>query len=189
MIAEKNKVVAVSYELRKANGGPEVVDMATAERPLTFLFGHGNLLPEFEANLSGLKAGEKFDFVLTSEKAYGPLISEAIVDLPLSIFEVDGVVNRDILFEGNIVPMMDSNGNRLNGVVKSIGTDNVKMDFNHPMAGEDLHFIGEVVEVREASAEELSHGHIHQAHAGGCSGSCSEGGCNDSGCGDGGCCS
>jgi FKBP-type peptidyl-prolyl cis-trans isomerase SlyD len=79
---------------------------------------------------------------------------------------------------------MDNMGNRFNGKVVGVENDNVKMDFNHPLAGEDLHFKGEVVGIRDASAEELAHGHIHQASSCGCGDGC---GCDSDGCNSGGC--
>ena len=78
---------------------------------------------------------------------------------------VHGKIDTNILFEGNMVPMMDREGRRLNGVVKEISADNVKMDFNHPLAGTDLFFKGEITEIRDATEEELSHGHIHSLNS------------------------
>jgi FKBP-type peptidyl-prolyl cis-trans isomerase SlyD len=180
MIIEKDKVVSVTYELKLANGSDEIVEKVNNNNPLQFLLGHGNLLPKFESHLTGLKVGEKFDFVLNCQEAYGALSNEAIVEVPKSVFANDGQIDEGLLSLGNIIPMMDNQGNRFNGKVKELNGDTVKMDFNHPLAGEDLHFKGEVVDVREATEEELTHGHIHQAS--GCGGGCD---CNSSSCGDG----
>jgi FKBP-type peptidyl-prolyl cis-trans isomerase SlyD len=191
MIIEKDKVVSVTYELMLADGSNEIVEKVNSSNPLQFILGHGNLLPKFETNLTGLKIGDKFDFVLQCQEAYGAVSQEAIVDLPKSVFANDGQVDNDLLTLGNIVPMMDNQGNRFNGKIKEVGSENVIMDFNHPLAGENLHFKGEVVDIREATEEELSHGHLHQASGcgGGCD--CSSASCGD-GCGDGcstnGCC-
>lgn len=170
MIIEKDKVVSVTYELKLANGSDELVEKVNNDRPLEFLLGYGNLLPKFESNLTGMKIGDKFDFVLNSEEAYGVISQDAIVDVPKTVFASDGQIDEDVLTLGNIVPMMDNQGNRFNGKVKEVGSDSVKMDFNHPLAGENLHFKGEVVGIREATNEELSHGHIHQASS--CGGGC-----------------
>lgn len=189
MVIEKDKVVSLTYELKLANNSKETVEKVNENNPLQFLLGHGNLLPKFESNLTGLKVGDAFDFVLSSEEAYGNVSSEAIVDLPKTVFMVDGQLDDNLLALGNVVPMMDQSGNRFNGTVKELTAENVKMDFNHPLAGEALHFKGEVVGVREATDEELEHGHIHQGH-GGCGGGC---GCGDSSseesCSSDGCCS
>lgn len=174
MIIEKGKVVSVLYELRLADGSDELIEKVNENRPLQYLQGHGNLLPKFEANLEGLTVGDTFDFVLKSDEAYGPVSKEAIVDVPISVFEVDGKIDEELLTIGNVIPMMDNQGNRFNGKVLEVTLDNVKMDFNHPLAGVDLHFTGRVLDIREATPEELMHGHIHQASSGcGCGGGCS----------------
>jgi FKBP-type peptidyl-prolyl cis-trans isomerase SlyD len=188
MIAEKNNVVSIVYELRSGSKAGDVVEALTPENPLTFLFGTGGLLPKFEENLNGLTSGDNFEFLLHAEDAYGPVVESAIVHVPQKIFEVDGNVDENLMKVGNIVPMMDAEGRRLNGKVMAIEGNAVKMDFNHPMAGNDLFFKGEVTEVRTATEEELSHGHIH-GHGGGCGcGSEDKESCNDQGGGSGGSC-
>ena len=97
-----------------------------------------------------------------------------MVDLPKNLFMVDGKLAEDILFVGSQVPMSDSQGNRMTGIVKEVGDEHVKMDFNHPMAGKTLNFDVEVVSVRDVTPEDLQ-------------GRCSCGSCGDGGCGDG-CC-
>jgi FKBP-type peptidyl-prolyl cis-trans isomerase SlyD len=171
MIVEKNKVVSLSYEL-KVRG--ETVEKVGTDSPLMFLFGAGNLLPKFEENLNGLKTDEGFDFELVSADAYGPVNEEAIVDVPMQAFSVDGEVDQGLLKVGNNIPMLDQSGNRLNGVVIKFDEEYVTMDFNHPLAGDDLHFSGTVVEIRDASADELEHGHVHSPD------SCED--CNDPDC-------
>jgi len=109
----------------------------------------------------GLAVGDPFQFLLNSEDAYGPVIESAIVPVPKNIFVIDGKIDDNILQVGNMIPMMDGEGRRLNGVVTEIKEEVVIMDFNHPMAGNDLHFTGKVTEIREATEEELSHGHVH----------------------------
>lgn len=157
----KDKVISVSYELRTSENG-EIVEKTQEENPLTFLFGHGNMLPKFESNLEGLKQGDKFEFKLDSQDAYGKYNPKAVIDVPKSAFEVEGKVDEKLLQLGATVPMMDNNGNRFNGIVKEILDEKVKMDFNHPMADQNLFFNGEILEIREASENELKHGHVHQ---------------------------
>ncbi|MPL72138.1 FKBP-type peptidyl-prolyl cis-trans isomerase SlyD [bioreactor metagenome] len=164
MIISKNKVVSLTYELKLDNAEGEVVDMADAAQPLVFLYGAGNMLPKFESNLAELKANDDFEFTLSSDDAYGPVIEEAVVELPIDIFMVDGKIDPDMLFVGNVIPMQDNEGRPLDGTVVSISDDKVKMDFNHPMAGKTLHFTGKILELREATAEEISHGHVHGPH-------------------------
>ena len=185
MIAEKNSVISIVYELRSGSKKGEVVESLTSENPLTFLFGTGGLLPKFEEQLDGLTTGDNFEFQLNSEDAYGPIIENAIVHVPQSVFEIDGKIDENLMKIGAVVPMMDTEGRRLNGKVIALEGDAVKMDFNHPMAGEDLYFKGEVTDVRSATEEELTHGHVHATGGCGCGGngegSCGDGGCEDSG--------
>jgi FKBP-type peptidyl-prolyl cis-trans isomerase SlyD len=187
MIAEKNNVVSIVYELRSGSKEGEVVESLNNENPLTFLFGTGGLLPKFEENLSGLTNGDGFEFLLGSEDAYGPVVENAIVQVPQTVFKVEGKIDESMMKVGNTIPMMDAEGRRMNGKVIAIEGDAVKMDFNHPMAGNDLHFKGQVTDVRNATDEELTHGHIHDA-AGGCgcdgneSSECNDGNCDDDSC-------
>lgn len=161
----KEKVVSVTYNLsiNGAEGEGEMVEQVNKEKPLTFLYGVGNMLQKFEENLSGLQNGDTFKFVINSEEAYGPASEDAIVDLPINIFEVEGKVDWDLLKVGNYIPMQDQQGNRLDGIVLEVGDEKVKMDFNHPLAGDDLYFNGEIIEVREASEEELEQGHANKS--------------------------
>lgn len=195
MIAEKNNVVSIVYELRSGSKEGEVVESLNNENPLTFLFGTGGLLPKFEENLSGLTNGDGFEFLLGLEDAYGPVVENAIVQVPQTVFEVEGEIDESMMKVGNTIPMMDAEGRRMNGIVIAIEEDAVKMDFNHPMAGNDLHFKGQVTDVRNATDEELTHGHVHAAGGCGCggneSGECNDGNCDDDSCkseGEGGSC-
>lgn len=178
-IAE-NLFVSLAYELN-VNG--EVVDSANAERPLDFIFGMGMLLPAFEGHIAGKEVGEAFSFTLTPEDGYGVINEQAVVELPKDIFMVDGVVADQLLTVGNALPMGDSQGNRMMGVIKAIGETSVTMDFNHPMAGKTLNFSGSVLAVREANEEDSAK---FFGTGGGCS--CGEGGCGsdcEGGCDEG----
>lgn len=152
-----NKFVSLSYDLNVGEGGErELMERATAETPLEFIYGTNSMLEAFEKNLDGLAEGDSFNFVLTPEEAYGEYDDEHVVDLPRHIFEQDGKLNEEVIFEGNTVPMMDTNGNRLNGSVVEVKDDVIKMDFNHPLAGETLNFEGKVLTVRESTPEEIA---------------------------------
>lgn len=186
MVISDKKFVAVSYDLfvPTEEGGQELMEKAPKERPLKFTFGMGMMLESFEAKLKDLSVGDKFDFNLTPEEAYGDFEEERVVDIDKSIFMVDGVFDDEHIAVDRMVPMMDSEGHRLDGVVLEITDKTVKMDFNHPLAGETLHFVGEVLEVREPTAEELAV-LTHRCSGGGC-GNCG-GNCGDGNCGEGGC--
>jgi FKBP-type peptidyl-prolyl cis-trans isomerase SlyD len=178
-----NKSVSAEYELYVdgENGGePEMMEKATAQQPLTFIYGVGMMLPKFEENLFGLSTGDKFDFKISAEDAYGFYEDENVIDLDRSIFEIDGKLDEKVIFAGNVVPLMDSDGNRLNAQVVEVSATHVKVDLNHPLAGENLHFKGSVLEVREATEKELS-----ALSGGGCG--CGSGGCGSGDCGSGDC--
>lgn len=159
----KNKVVSVSYELRTQADG-EVIERAGTEQPLTFVCGYDQTIPQFEMEILGLNEGDGFDFHLTPENGYGVRNEEMVVDLPMNLFEQ---VEADMLKVGVVLPMQDSLGRKLQGEIKEINDETLKMDFNHPLAGQDLYFKGSIVTVRDASEEELNN------LAGGCGGSCS----------------
>lgn len=175
--------VSLDYVLKV---GGEVADRSQPGHPLEFVFGAGMLLPKFEEHILGLGQGDKFEFTLTPEEGYGELIPEAVVELPKTVFMIEGKVAEELLTVGNQIPMSDNQGNRMLGRVVEVGAESVKMDFNHPMAGKTLDFSGEIVGVREVTPEDL-------APKGGCSCGCDHdscGGCghdDEEGCGEGHC--
>jgi FKBP-type peptidyl-prolyl cis-trans isomerases 2 len=152
-----DKIVSLSYDLTVDDDGKiELMERATKEHPLTFMFGMGTMLEAFEKNLSGLSVGDKFSFTLTPEEAYGDYNDQNVAELPKHIFEVNGQFDSEQIKEGETLPMMDNQGNRLMGSVLEITPEVVVMDFNHPLAGETLHFDGEVIDVHEATPEEIA---------------------------------
>ena len=152
MKVEQNKMVGVDYKLT-VDG--QIADQSRPGQPLEFIFGTGMLLPKFEEAILGKEIGEAVSFTLEPKDGYGELIADAVVDLPKNIFMVDGKLAEDILFVGSQVPMSDNQGNRMMGIVKEVGDETVKMDFNHPMAGKTLNFDVEVVSVRDVTPEDL----------------------------------
>ncbi|MCW5908115.1 MAG: peptidylprolyl isomerase [Chitinophagales bacterium] len=161
MKAAPDTVVRIAYELRTEPEG-QVMDSAAKDSPLSFLFGHNNVLDMFEKNLEGLIAGNQFNFVLTPEQGYGAYEEEAVILLDKSVFSHEGAVMEDMLFVGNIVPLQDQHGNPFQGRIVNLQDDKVTVDLNHPFAGKTLYFSGEVVEVREAHPVEIEHGHVHE---------------------------
>lgn len=170
-------MVSLIYELRESDSNGRIIEALDETRPLTFIYGTGRLLPVFESNISLLKAGDNFRFKLNSETAYGDKREEMIINVPVAVFETDRKINEDICRVGNEVPMTDSEGNQLLGIINEITDSYVRMDFNHPMAGLDLFFSGKIVEVREATENELAatmsscSGCGNDEHSG-CSGNC-----------------
>ena len=177
----ENAVVEFSYEL-EVDG--QVVDHTTKEKPLDYIHGTGSLLPKLEAHIEGMQAGDKFEITLAPADAYGEVDPQRIIDLPKAAFEVNGEVREDLLVPGNTIPMMNSMGGVIPGVVLEVTADSVKMDLNHQMAGKTLHFSGEIISVREATEKELTEGlHGEYVHSCGCGGGCHGGGCHDGECG------
>ena len=159
MKIEPQHVVSLTYDLYVDQDGTEnLVESATQEQPLTFLFGAGQMLPRFEEHLSELSTGDAYDFKLSATDAYGEYDDEAVTNLPIEMF-----TGADMPEVGTVLPLQDNNGNRFQGQVVSIAEDAVIVDLNHPMAGQELHFKGEIINVRPATEEELSHGHAHGA--------------------------
>jgi FKBP-type peptidyl-prolyl cis-trans isomerase SlyD len=158
MQIEKNKVVAITYTLTLDNG--EIADTATQEQPFVFIHGIGQTLPKFDTELAGLKPGDTFDFDIEAENAYGVSNEEYKVNVPREVF-TGPEVPADILQIGNMVPMQDDQGNPMNGIILSFDDEAVLIDFNHPLSDQKLHFTGEILSLREATEEELDHGHVH----------------------------
>ena len=173
MIIDTKKVVSLKYELRVNAENGELVEKVDNDKPLQFIYGIGSMLEKFESNISGLKEGDTFNFKLSSGDAYGNVNDEMIVDVSKEIFKIDGKIDESILVVDKVIPMRDQQGNQLNGKVVEIKDEQVKLDFNHPLAGDDLYFTGEVLDIRDASEKELSHGHIHDdSHDCGCGTGC-----------------
>jgi len=176
-----NKMVTLSYVLRADGNEGEIIEQTSNESPLKFVFGLGQMLPAFESNLIGLKQGDDFNMTLSARDAYGELDEEAIVDLSKEIFVIDGIFDEERFKPGCQVPMQTSSGQRMNGTIIEVDNEIIKMDFNHPLAGTELHFTGKIIEVRDATEEELM--------PAGCGCGCSSDDCSTgSGCCDSGSC-
>lgn len=169
------KFVAMTYDLYSLDGDKEtLVHQVDPQDPEKIIFGvtRGMIVP-LEKAIDGKAKGDKFDVTVKADEAFGPVDPEQVATLEKDIFVVDGKFDAEVIKVGAIVPMMTADGYRINGVVKEVTDDSVVMDFNHPLAGKDVRFKGEIVEVRDATPEELQ-----PAHGCGC-------GCHDEGCGDG----
>lgn len=156
-------VVSLSYEL-KVNG--ELVDTATANEPLEFIYGRGALIPKFEEYILNKAVGDTYEFTIPSSEGYGEVNEDAIVEIPRGVFEANGHEASDLLVVGERLPMLDQEGNSLEGIILEVAESYVVMDFNHPLAGEDLHFVGKVEAIRSATPHELEHGHVHSNSSG-----------------------
>lgn len=185
MDKQTNKYIAASYQLYDVtNGNAELIEQTEEGRPFDFITGMGIVLADFEQQLSKLSKGDKFDFQLTPAQAYGEHVAEHVLDLDKAIFTVNGVFDEQRIYVDAIVPLQNEDGNRFNGHVLAISEDKVKVDLNHPLAGKSLNFKGEMLDIHEATEEEMAR--FANLLGGGCNGGCD--GC-DSDCGghEGGC--
>ena len=161
-----NAVVTVTYELYIDAEGEnqdemEIVEVVGEDEPMVFIHGMSGLPESFEAQLVGKTVGDDFSFSVDSEDGYGDIDPDAIVNLPKDLFVVDGQLMEDLLQVGQFVPFNNEENQPMTGRIADIGEDYVVVDFNHPLAGRQMHFEGKVIGVRPATADELDHGHVH----------------------------
>lgn len=161
MVIEEKKVVTVHYTLTKGSADGTLVESSIGSEPLAFIYGIGMMIPDFEANLKGMKPGDPFAFGIQAADAYGEYDEAAMAEVPKSMFEEDGEIPEGLLEIGNTLPLEDDQGFSFEGIVLAVNEEKVKLDFNHPLAGVDLFFTGHVESIRDAEPEELEHGHVH----------------------------
>jgi FKBP-type peptidyl-prolyl cis-trans isomerase SlyD len=187
MKVENQKVVTLEYDLYVdgENGQEEVMEKATADAPLVYCHGEGMMLPAFERAMEGLAEGEAFDFRIPCEEAYGEYDTDGVLQLDKKMFyNGDGEFDSERVYVGAIVPMNTADGQIINAQIAEITKEHVTIDLNHPLAGENLHFVGKVLNIRQVTEGELKA--LHHRGCGGCGGHCGGGDCNGD-CGEGGC--
>jgi FKBP-type peptidyl-prolyl cis-trans isomerase SlyD len=146
-------VVSMEYTLR-VDG--EVIDSSVGQEPLQFLAGYGNIIPGLEREMAGMKVGDSKDVVVEPSLGYGEYDDAAFMEVPRGEFPKDMPVE-----EGLELTVRDDEGQSRYARVDSVEGDSVRLNFNHPLAGDELHFNVKVVELREPTDEELEHGHVH----------------------------
>ena len=163
MQIELGKFVGIQYHLTgfEAPENPETepeieeIEKTSPERPFTFIFCVGQLLQDFEKNIAGKEVGYKFDFYLSPAQAYGEVDPEKVIALPKKFFcDEKGKFLSQFVMEGGEVPLQNQNGDIIQATVEKITDTEVICDVNHPLAGMTLHFVGEVVEVRDTTEED-----------------------------------
>ena len=189
MKIENQKVVSATYELYIAgeNGEEDLMEKTTEETPLVWCQGEGMMLPAFEAQMAGKEPGDDFDFVIEAKDAYGEYLEEGLMDLPKNMFfNGDGEFDEERVYPGAIVPMNTVDGQIVKAQVCEITDDQVTIDLNHPYAGEDLHFKGVILNIRDVTEGELKAIRNPRRGCGGCGGHCSQDSCEscDKGCGN-----
>ena len=176
-----NWYVTVAYELFTDNekGIHELMEKAPEEHPFQFITGLGMALDSFEAKIAPLAEGEAFDFTLPVDEAYGPYVQEHVVELDKKLFCINDRFDKNAVYPGAVLPLVNADGNRFQGLVLEVKEGTVVIDLNHPLAGKDLHFKGQIVTMRDATNEEIQALINHEGCN--CGGDC-EGGC-EGGCG------
>ena len=151
-IAERT-VASFNYTL--TNDAGEVIDTSEGRSPLAYLHGAGNIVPGLEKEMTGRKAGDRFDVVVAPEDGYGQPNPMLVQVVPREAFQGVDTIEVGMEFQAQ-TPQ-----GPLSVVVSKVDAENVTVDGNHPLAGKTLHFAIEVTDVRDASVEELAHGHVH----------------------------
>ena len=145
-------VVTLHYTLKVDE---EIMDTSEGREPIQFIQGKEQIIPGLEAELYGMSSGESKKVVVEPQKGYGEVQPEAGLDVPAEEFP------EEIPLEpGTELQLRNQNGKIINARIDSVEKDSIHLDFNHPLAGKDLHFDVEVVDVRDASADELSTGNL-----------------------------
>lgn len=144
MKISRGSKVAVSYTLRSDGPEGELIEQTRENEPLEFIFKEDPMLPKFENTLEGLSSGDKFTVSIDAKDAYGEEQEELFVEFPKSHFLVDGEYDEEMLAEGEIIPMEGPDGEIIEGVVCEVKLNSIVLDFNHPLAGENLYFEGKV---------------------------------------------
>jgi FKBP-type peptidyl-prolyl cis-trans isomerase SlyD len=153
MQIKQNSVVSIHYKLTDKSG--EVLDTSEGREPLAYLHGRGNLIPGLEKELEGKETGDKFNVTIEAKDAYGERNDALVRKVPRTAFKDVTDLQPGMRFQSKT-----EQGTEVFTVSK-VENDQVTVDGNHPLAGEDLTFDVEVADVREATEEEVSHGHIH----------------------------
>ncbi len=157
MASEKVKddmVVTIEYEAKLDTG--EVVDSSEGHAPLVYLHGHRNIIPGLEEALTGMQVGESKQVTVAPGEAYGEHDEEATMWIPRDAFPSDVPIEEGIVFE-----VQDDEGRTAPMHIREVEEERVLGDYNHPLAGETLHFNVEVLDVRPATEEEVEHEHVH----------------------------
>ena len=141
------KEVAVHYTLYVVDDEKELIEETRNDDPMRFVFGQDSMLAKFEQALLGLSAGDAFTVSIPCDEAYGPEQETLFIEYPKSMFIEDGELDEEIFQEGEIIPLESPEGDIIEGVVCEVKLNSVVLDFNHPLAGEDLLFEGTVVSV------------------------------------------
>lgn len=135
----------IHYTLRADGPEGEIIEATVPEEPFAFESGADEVLEELEQAVSQAEVGSRFDLLIPFDQAYGPEMEGAFAVLPKAQFVDDEGFDDSVMQEGEVVVMRDDEGDEVHGVVLHVGEDEVEVDFNHPLAGIDLHFTVQVM--------------------------------------------
>ena len=175
------KMVKINYTLKDKDG--VLIDSTDGGEPLEVMHGVGRMIPGFEREISGLEVGEKKSFVVSPADGYGEFNEELVAKVPRDRFDAELPIEVGQMFQAGPTTVR----------VTAVADDEITVDGNHELAGKELHFDVEIVDVRDPTEEELEPlmsggcGGGCGGCGGGCGGDCGDGGCGDGGCGCGGC--
>lgn len=155
MTISKDSAVQIHYTL--TNDAGDIIDSSEGRDPLNYLHGHRNIISGLESALEGKQTGDKFDVVIAPEDAYGVRDESLTQTVTRSQFNDPSEIREGASFQ------VQAEGQVHIATITAIDGDDITLDLNHPLADETLHFAVEVMSIREASAEEIEHGHIHGA--------------------------
>jgi FKBP-type peptidyl-prolyl cis-trans isomerase SlyD len=153
LTVQDGQVISMEYTLH-VDG--EMVDSSEGHEPLEFLQGAGNIIPGLEEELYGMEVGEAKNVIIAAEDGYGILDPDAFIDVPREQFPAEIPME-----EGVELQVQDESGHPMMARIDQVDDDNIRLDFNHPLAGKELNFAVKIVALREATDEEMEHGHVH----------------------------
>ncbi|MCS6795774.1 MAG: peptidylprolyl isomerase [Raineya sp.] len=156
MQVAKDKVVFITYTITSLDD-QMVIEHVPTSTPYGFLCGNHFVLPAMEEKLLGLSVGDSFDFILTPQEAFGDYDEEGVMQYSIEEFLENGFP-QEMLKVGEIVPLQDEEGFPVDAVITEIDDEFVTLDFNHPLAGRTLHYQGKILDIRDATPEEIMQG-------------------------------
>jgi FKBP-type peptidyl-prolyl cis-trans isomerase SlyD len=155
MSIQRNQVVSLSYTLKDPETG-ELIDQSTPDQPLQFITGLGHIIPGLENEILKMEKGDTKEILVKAADAYGPVNPDAFQEINRS-----DLAHIENLEEGMLLYAQDNQGNQIPVKIAKVTDEKVLVDLNHPLAGKDLLFNVKIVDVRDATEEELAHGHVH----------------------------
>ncbi|MEJ2706737.1 MAG: peptidylprolyl isomerase [Anaerolineales bacterium] len=153
-VVAEDTVVSMDYTL-KVDG--EVIDTSEGSEPIQFIQGRGQIIPGLESELNGMAVGDSKEVVVQPGEGYGEIDEKAFANIPRKEFPSNIPLEKDVKLQ-----LRDDEGNILDAYIENVKEKSVRLNFNHPLAGKELHFDVTVVDLRDATEEELAHGHVHE---------------------------